>query len=573
MRFSTVLGKTPNWLNMNRLARLGLVVMVLGALAAAPTPSPPDAYLARQAAALRPAFRADLEALADAPRYLIEASIVPEGGNLAGRMRLDYANTTGETLSALVFRLYPNAETIYGGGNLIVAGVEQAGARLTSELSGDGTILRVPLPRPLAPEETVSLDLSFSAQVPSRTSQGYGIFNRAQGVLSLAGWYPVLAAYGDDGWDTSPVPATGDAMFAETSFYEVKLTLPAGYQVVSTGTVLDREIGASSQKVGANLGIRPRGRHPGLPLSRITEKIQNGSEGVTWHVVSGPAREFAVAISDRFQMLETEAGEVRLRVYTLPADEPAVAPGEGQDMLAETFAAYVDRFGPYPFVEFDLVEAVVPIDGYEFSGMVYVDYAKRTRETRQDYGYTVAHEVAHQWWYGLVGSHSVHEPWLDEALATYSALINLEDIQGRQAGASLLAIWKDTVGPRRPGDAPVNSSSLAFSTWGPYHATVYTRGALFLDELRAELGDESFFALLRRYQREYRYRVATTGDFLRLAQEVASRDMDPLFASWLDVGAGRTEDVRNTAASSPSPERHPNSTKPRFPPRKGGPVE
>jgi hypothetical protein len=506
--------KRRNRLNIDRPARLALVVMLLGTLAAAPNSSTPDAYLARQAAALQPAFRADLEALAAAPRYVIEAGIDPEGGSLAGRMRLDYANTTGQTLSELAFRLYPNAETIYGGGSLNVVGVEQAGTLLKSKLSADGTTLRVPLARPLAPGETVSLELSFSAQVPSRTGQGYGIFNRALGVLCLAGWYPVLAAYGDDGWDTPPVPATGDVMFAETGFYEVRLTLPAGYQMVSTGTVLDRE---------------------------------SGSDGVTWHVVSGPAREFALAVSDRFQVLETEAGDVRLRLYTLPADEPAVAPGDGLDMLAETFAAYDDRFGPYPFVEFDLVEAVVPIDGYEFSGMAYVDYAKRTRETRRDYRYTVAHEVAHQWWYGLVGSHSVREPWLDEALATYSALVNLEDTQGPQAGASLLAAWKDTDGARGPEGPPVNSSTLAFSTWGPYHATVYIRGALFLDELRGALGEEKFFELLRRYQEEYRYRVATTGDFLSLAEEVAGRDLDSLFASWFDVDAGRAEDGRNAA--------------------------
>jgi len=502
----------------------------------------PDTYLAGQAAALQPTFWADLDALANAPRYLIEAMIDPEGGNVAGRMRLDYVNTTGERLPELVFRLYPNAEAIYGGGSLSVAGVEQAGTSLAGELSEDVTILSVRLGQPLAPEESVSLDLSFSAQVPSRTSQGYGIFNRALGVLCLAGWYPVLAAYGDDGWDTSPVPDTGDAMLAEISFYEVRLTLPAGYEVVSTGTTLEQESGS-------------------------------GSEGVTWHVVSGPAREFAVAISDRFQMLETEAGEVRLRLYTLAADEPAVAPDEGLDMLTETFVAYEERFGPYPFVEFDLVEAVVPIDGYEFSGMAYVDYAKRTRETRQDYRYTVAHEVAHQWWYGLVGNHTVREPWLDEALATYSAFINLEDTRGPEAGASLLASWKDTDGARGPEDPPINSSTLAFSTWGPYHATVYTRGALFLDLLRAVLGDERFFTLLRRYQGEYRYRVATTGDFLRLAEEVAGRDLDTLFASWFDVDAVRTKDGRNAAPPLHSPETHPMPPKPRFPPRKTGPVE
>ena len=137
-----------------------------------------------------------------------EAIIDPESGSVVGQMRLAYTNTTGETLTDLAFRLFPNAETIYGGGSLSVAGVEQAGTVLESKPSEDGTILHVRLARPLAPGGTAGLDLAFNAQVPSQTSQGYGVFNRALGVLCLAGWYPVLAAYGDDGWDTPPVPAS-----------------------------------------------------------------------------------------------------------------------------------------------------------------------------------------------------------------------------------------------------------------------------------------------------------------------------------------------------------------------------
>jgi hypothetical protein len=102
--------------------------------------------------------------------------------------------------------------------------------------------------------------------------------------------------------------------------------------------------------------------------------------------------------------------------------------------------------------------------------MAYVDYAKRTRETRQDYQYTLAHEVAHQWWYGLVGNHSVYEPWLDEA-------------------------------------------------------------------------------------------------------EVAGRDIDSLFASWIDSDTGPAEHGRNAATPQLSPKTHPVFPKPGFYPRKGGPVE
>ena len=275
------------------LGRWGLALIGLATLAAAPEPAASDAFLARQAAALRPAFRADLEALADAPRYTIEASIDPELGSVAGAMRLDYTNTTGETLTDLAFRLFPNAESIYGGGSLSVTSVARAGTPLESESSGDGTVLWVPLERPLAPGASLWLDLTFSAQVPARTSQGYGIFNRALGVLTLAGWYPLLAVYGEDGWDTPPVPATGDAMFAETSFYEVMLTTPAGYQVVSTGTAVGQE---------------------------------EGPAGVTWHLVSGPVREFAIGISDRFDLTLSRSN--RYQEWSLTFDYVWLRPGD-----------------------------------------------------------------------------------------------------------------------------------------------------------------------------------------------------------------------------------------------------
>jgi hypothetical protein len=455
----------------------------------------------QQALALRPAFREDLELLADAPRYTIEAAVNPESGRVTGQMALRYTNTSGETLSELVFRLYPNAQTIYGGGSLTVESVAQGGTALDTDLSEDGTVLRARLQRPLKPGQIVSVDVTFSAQVPARTSQGYGIFNQDLGVLSLSGWYPVLAIY-DDGWYTAPIPVTGDAMLAETSLHDVALTVPEGHQVVSTGTMLGRE---------------------------------NHGPDVTWHLVSGPAREFTVAISDRLEMLETDVGEVTLRLHTLPAEEPTVSEEDAQLILSSVFEAYVNRFGPYPFVEFDLVEANIPIDGYEFSGMVYVDYAVRTQEPHADYRYAVAHEVAHQWWYGLVGNHTVNEPWLDESLAAYSAILFLEDTQGLQVGKGLLTHWASMEGPHKPEDPPINSSTLEFFSWAPYHKTVYTHGALFLDLLRKEMGDQRFTELLRQYQARYRYQTATTADFLDLAETVAGGDLSPIFGKWFDI--------------------------------------
>ena len=486
---------------LNLGASLALLLVLTSLVSPVSYPPGSHAYMEQQALALRPGFRADLEMLADAPRYTIEAAVHPEIGRVTGQMVLRYTNTSGMTLSELVFRLYPNARTIYGGGNLTVESVAQGETALDTDLSEDATVLRVQLQRPLKPGQTVSMDLTFSAQVPAGTRQGYGIFNQDLGVLSLSGWYPQLAIF-DDGWYTAPIPVTGDAMLAETSLYDVTLTVPEGLRVVSTGTMLGRE---------------------------------SHGPAVTWHLVSGPAREFTVAISDRLEMLETQVGEVTLRLHTLPAEEPTVSEEDAQLILSSVFETYVNRFGPYPFVEFDLVEANIPIDGYEFSGMVYVDHAVRAQETLADYQYAVAHEVAHQWWYGLVGNHTVKEPWLDESLAAYSSILFLENTQGPSAGKELLNHWASMEGLRQPEDPPINSSTLEFSSWAPYHKTVYTHGAFFLDQLRVEMGDQKFSELLRQHLARYRYRTATTADFLDLAETVAGRDLSPIFGEWFDI--------------------------------------
>lgn len=467
---------------------------------AAPTAPalPPAAPLEQQEAALQPRFRAELNGLAQVPRYTIQASIDPRSGQVTGHMRVQYTHRGAQALTELVLRLLPNAQAIYGGGSLTVEKVAQDGRSLQATLAQARTVLRVPLAQPLRPGQAITLNLAFRAQVPAGSGQGYGIFSRSQESLSLAGWYPVLAPY-QGGWQTPLVPAVGDALWAETSLYDVTLIVPSGYEVVSTGTVIERQ-----DKAGQS----------------------------TWRIVSGPAREFALAISDRFEQRETQVDGVRLRLYTLPARAAATSPDEALKMMAAAFKAYTACFGPYPYTEFDLVEAAVGIGGYEFSGMVYVDYNRRLRGPFEQYRYLSAHEIAHQWWYNLVGNPSVAEPWLDEALASYAAVLYLQHVGDAQGAARLLGSWKADYGLRGPGDPPVDSSALLFSNWVAYRRTVYYHGALFLDELRQTFGDERFFTLLQRLQTAYRYRMITTKDFLREAEAVAGRDIAALWAKW-----------------------------------------
>ena len=461
-----------------------------------------EGYLARQTVALRPAFHHHLNAIPDMSFYDINASVDLQHATVEGELTLRYTNTMDSPLSELVFRLLPNAKTIYGGGSLTVGSVTQGSRALAFVLSPDQTVMHVPLSRRLEPGQTVALDVTFVTELPIDSRRGYGILNQTSRVTSLAGWYPILTVY-KKGWQTPDTPKVGDALAAETSLYEVTLAVPTQVSVVSTGMV--------------------------------TRVERRGAKAV-WHLVSGPAREFAAAISEDFEQHQAQVDGVTVRFHALPADQARTPPEVAFATITTAFKVYTDQFGPYPFTEFDVVEAPIPIGGYEFPGMVYADYRLRSQGDPADYQYILAHEIAHQWWYGLVGNDSIHEPWLDESLASYSASIYLEQAEGKDKGKALVTYWRHTYGRRTAQQPPVNSSALAFSNWLDYRSPVYYQGALFLDALRQEIGDVAFFSLIRRYLATYRYRIATTTDFLRLAETVSCRDLHEFFEQWFRVG-------------------------------------
>lgn len=464
---------------------------------------PAATYDKRQALALRSRFESDVEQIGLAPRYTLTATVDLPANTVSGQMILHYTNRSDDVIWDLAFRLYPNADTIYGGGSLTLDRIVQGDVPLDVTLSHDETVAQATLDVPMEPGTATTVALAFTAEVPESLTQGYGIFARTQDLLSLAGWYPILAPYENgEGWQTPPVPPVGDAMLAETALYEVWLTVHSDYPVVSTGS----------------------------PLDQRTEGTQT-----TWHFVSGPAREFTAAISNRFKTTETTVAGVTLRVHTLPAYNPVTTTEEAQEIASAVVSTYIGIYGPYRFKELDVVHAAVPIGGYEFPGMVYVEEAKRTSASRADYEYLLAHELAHQWWYAQVGSHTVYAPWLDEGLATYSIVLYRDRAAlSTSSGDALLQYWRQSYGTRRSYDPPVNSPTTDFTEWTAYRQAVYIHSALFIHALRQAMGDSTFFTFLNDFAEAHRYQIVGTDTFVETAQAASDEDLTPLFEAWFD---------------------------------------
>ena len=139
-------------------------------------------------------------------------------------------------------------------------------------------------------------------------------------------------------------------------------------------------------------------------------------------------RDFYFTSSDRYELLDTQIGDTTLNVYA-----PAEADEQHELALryaADAFESFSERFGPYPFTELDVV-GIPPLPGaggVEYPGIVVVVVPEDPQSTFFE-GAT-AHEVAHQWFYSVVGNDQIDEPWLDESLAQYATLLYYLDVYG-----------------------------------------------------------------------------------------------------------------------------------------------
>jgi aminopeptidase N len=146
---------------------------------------------------------------------------------------------------------------------------------------------------------------------------------------------------------------------------------------------------------------------------------------------------------------------------------------------------------------------------------------------------TVAHEVAHQWFYAVVGNDQLDEPWLDESLAQYATFLYFAD-EGDPGEAegfrdSFEQRWQAVEGEAIPIGLPVAAYD------GPeYSAIVYGRGPLFFETLAQEMGQETFSAFLRDYYRTLTWDIATPERLQALAEEHCGCDLDALFAEWVN---------------------------------------
>jgi hypothetical protein len=481
---SGVRGRASMWAVDLLLGLVVLSILGMGALAvyqnqvhveALPTAGPPPTVTVTP----MPEF--------EGTSYTMDIHLDYDQHRVSVQERIDYTNVTSETLSNLVLNVHPNHSR--GTFKLNDIKVDVDGQLVQPEIFPLDVTLRVDLPRELQPNEHTTLFLDFALNLP-KISPGEefteGAFGYSKRAVSLGNWYPILAPYREDkGWYSLTYFPVGDPYVTEVADYNVTITTTEGVTLAGTG--------------------------------------QESRTGNRWHYEAEQARSFALAASDSYETATTQVGDVAVHAYYFAANQ------EAAQVVLETASRAMELFseiyGPYPYSDYRVAETEFA-GGMEFSGVTFLGsifYDEYDGTNRTTLIPLTAHEASHQWFYGLVGSDQVTEPWLDEAIAEYSAFLYYE----RYLPGDTDWWWNFAVDQWVPM-GNIDALIYEFRDNRAYVDAVYRRGAQFVHDLRQVMGDPAFFAFLQEYQRRFAFRLAKSQDFFSLVQEFTTADLVPL---------------------------------------------
>lgn len=359
-------------------------------------------------------------------------------------------------------------------------------------------ILLIPLETPVSQGSSMDIMVSYTLNLPAipppDNYEKPQIFGFTEKQVNLVDWYPLLPPY---------IPGQG-WLVHKPWFYGEYLALDTGnYQVV-----------IELQNPPENLVIAASA------LPQIN--------GDTYTYQLDQVRSFAWSASDVFQVFQDTVEGITVLSYAFP---PYYTVG-GEAALEYTRQAlehFIHIFGPYPYQSLSVVQADF-LDGMEYTGMFYLSqgFYNLYDGTPATYLAAIAaHETAHQWWFSMVGNDQALEPWLDEAMCTYSERLYFESIHPE----ALEWWWSYRVQYYQPRGW-INGGIYDYRGYLAYRDAVYLNGAMFLEELRQTVGDEAFFAFLKDYAAKKNSSLATAQDFFSILKLYTSADITGLLETY-----------------------------------------
>jgi hypothetical protein len=379
--------------------------------------------------------------------YLLRSSLSYTAGTITTSQTITIRNTTTSAISSINLSVMARAF-----GELTQLTDLRVDGRTVSASWTNNANLLVSLGRTVSPGQTAVLTFRFAVKATSAISTSLEArLSKANGIMQVSHWFPVVSS--------------GHG-----------LRYPGDSQYTRTAKKVRLEVTTESTSVK----IAAAGKRLSLVGRTHVYELEN-------------TRDYAFSASPSYKAITGYAAGVNIAVYYLNGN-----PYAALETAAQALVRFESLFGQYQWPRFVIAQTGRPSSGNEFPGIIFVGGPLLgNREV-------VAHEVAHQWWYGMAGNDQLREPWLDEGLAEFSAAYFFGDLHSYNSARPV----NSTI-----HDFPAVPANLTSSDPHSYDQTVYFKAARFLDGLRVRMGNAAFFAAMKSFFATNRNGVMTTREF------------------------------------------------------------
>ncbi|MDQ0415883.1 hypothetical protein J2Z48_000041 [Croceifilum oryzae] len=455
-------------------------------------------------------FHMDVKEKSSEPRtqYQIQAELDHQQHTIRASETVSLKSKSSQDLDDLVFHLYPNSynqvETMSNMlakpdpkliakeiqknpsltkkdflGDIEVKDVSIRGKKVT--YTQEKQVLKIQLPDPIQPNEHVEVKIDFVVKIP----YGFQRLHYRDDFYSITKWYPILAMYDSKTgkWDEKPYYPDGESDFSELSDYHMELKVPKEMTVAATGT--EKEDINQNEKI-----------------------IQVNAPNV---------REFVFFASPHYEKETRKVAGITVNSYydkrNAQSREIAV---NGLNMVEKALSFFNEKFGPYAYPEFDIMETRVLGVNMEYPTIIQMgDYSNKATKL------SFVHELAHQWFYGMIGNDPYQNPALDEAFAVFAdQYFNEYDTKGKNGFKHYLSDKNESI-VRLPGviNRPLNQ-------YGPneYGKYIYGKGGIALIDLYYKVGEQKFDQIMKTYFEKNKFTNATFANFFDVVSQVAGKE-------------------------------------------------
>jgi len=487
---------------------------------------------------------------------------------LSGTEEMEYVNHSPDTLLLLYFHLWPNAYRDnttalakqfldQGNNNFLKSKIDDRGyidslhfridgkEAVFSLLADTPDVGFLNLNAPLLPGQRIVITTPFRVKIPSASISRLGHHLQAYYITQ---WFPKPAVYDAHGWNYFPYLNEGE-FYSEWGSYEVYITLPSNYVVGATGVLKDSsEVKWMSERAKDTLWMSTPSGDLSIPPSSSASK--------TIHFSAENVHDFAWFADKRYHVAKSEVllpSGKKVDTWALFTNNQPDYWKHALNYVNASVSNFSKWFGEYAWPQ------VTAVDGMAAEGRD-MEYPMVTilGESQDLFTYeiTVAHEVGHFWFYGLLGSNERRVAWMDEGLANYSETRYVKNkyppadtIQDNQLGylgvfdlfyrsmkfnhrqaQSFLYRSGASLNNDQPPDLPAGDYSQ-FS----YLTGVYYKPSVGFDYLQTMMGDTLFNRCMHRYYDEWKFRHPQPADMQRSFEAESGQDLFWFFNQWLST--------------------------------------